>query len=367
MLLWYYSRERKAMAKTQDWKKFLKADPTNWLLEESDPGVRYLALRDIVDADEKEVKAARRKAHREGPIAVILDNMNPDGNWMQSKNVYANKCRGPVWSVISLAELGARVEEDKRVGVACDHIIKNSLLKSGQFSPGLKPSDMGLCLQGNMLISLPALGCRDKRLDAAFEYSARRVTGEGLSSKVNPEGLAAGKGISGPFRYINYKMSTEFHCRTNKGLPCGWAASKVTLALANLPRERKTDIIERALKIGVDFFLSGDPSKAEFPGHRLGTPDTRWWAFRFPSFWGADILQIAEALTKLGYSGDPRLANTLKLILSKQDENGRWPLDWVDQSHKMWVKYGTAGKPNKWVTLRALRVLKQAAQSKTRK
>jgi hypothetical protein len=63
------------MAKQPDCKKALKADPTDWLLEESDPGVRYLALRDIVEADEKEIKAARRKAHREGPIAVILDNM----------------------------------------------------------------------------------------------------------------------------------------------------------------------------------------------------------------------------------------------------------------------------------------------------
>jgi hypothetical protein len=209
----------------QNWKKLLKADPTDWLLEESDPGVRYLALRDIVDADEKEVKSARTKAHREGPIAVILDNMNPDGNWMQSKNVYANKCRGPVWSVISLAELGASVEEDKRVGVAGDYIIKNSLLKSGQFSPRLIPNGMGLCLQGNMLISLPDLGCRDKRLDTAYEYTARRVTGEGLPHKVNLEGLPAAEGVPGPFRYIHYPRKLQFACRTNKGF-CQFTSRK---------------------------------------------------------------------------------------------------------------------------------------------
>jgi len=62
-----------------NWRKQLRADPADWLLEESDPGVRYLALRDIVDAGEKEVKEARQKAHREGPIATILDNMNPEG------------------------------------------------------------------------------------------------------------------------------------------------------------------------------------------------------------------------------------------------------------------------------------------------
>jgi len=346
----------------QNWKTLLKADPTDWLLEESDPGVRYLVLRDIVDTDEKEVNAARTKAHREGPIAVILDNMNPDGNWMQSKNVYANKCRGPVWSVISLAELGATVEVDKRVGVACDYIIKNSLLKSGQFSERLIPNNMGLCLQGNMLISLTALGCKDRRLETAYDYAARRVTGEGLPRKFTFEGLPATEGVTGPFRYVSYPLKEPFACRTNKGLPCGWAAAKVLLAFANLPEEKRTEQINKAIDIGVNFFLSGDPSKAEFPGHRTGAPDIRWWQFRFPSFWGADILQIAEALTKLGYGQDPRLANTIGLILSKQNEQGRWPLEWIDHSHKMWVKYGTLNQPNKWVTLRALRVLKRAVE-----
>jgi hypothetical protein len=62
--------------KQQDWKKVVNADPTDWLLEPDDPGVRYLALRDIVEASENEIKEARVKAHREGLIARILSEMN---------------------------------------------------------------------------------------------------------------------------------------------------------------------------------------------------------------------------------------------------------------------------------------------------
>jgi len=51
------------MENQQDWKKVLKADPTDWLLEPDDPGVRCLALRDIAEAGENEIKAARREAH----------------------------------------------------------------------------------------------------------------------------------------------------------------------------------------------------------------------------------------------------------------------------------------------------------------
>jgi hypothetical protein len=316
-------------------------------------------LRDIVEADEKEIKEARQKAHREGPIATILDNMNPEGYWIKPGNVYANKCRGTVWSVISLAELGASVDENKQVSTACNYLLDHSLLKSGQFSPGLKPSNMGLCLQGNMLLSLMDLGYRDNRLDTTYEWTARMVTGEDVPQKVNPEGLAPGEGVPGPFRYLKY-TGPQFACRTNADMPCGWAGVKVMMAFSRLPVARPVGIIKRAIEIGVDFFLNNNPAEAGFPGHRTGVPDKRWWEFRFPSFWGADILQIAEAFTALGYGSDPRLADTFDLILSKQDEDGRWPMEYVDYTHKMWVKYGSKNKPNKWVTLRALRVLKKA-------
>ncbi len=75
------------MNKRPDWKKLLKADPTDWLLEPEDPAVRYVALRDVVDADTKDVKAARQKAHREGPIPKILKNMDPEGWWVHPGNV----------------------------------------------------------------------------------------------------------------------------------------------------------------------------------------------------------------------------------------------------------------------------------------
>jgi hypothetical protein len=271
-----------------------------------------------------------------------------------------------VWSLISLAELGASMKEDKRVGTACAYYLAHALAKGGQFTPAGGPASTADCLQGNMLLSLMDLGCRDKRLDTAYEWMARTVTYKDMPRKINRDGLAPADGVPGPFRYLD-RFGPLFACRTNSDLPCSWAAVKVMMAFSRLPIERRTDLIKRAIDIGVDFFLTGDPSTADFPGHRIGVPDPRWWQFRFPSFWGADILQIAEAFTALGYGADPRLSNTFNLIREKQDENGRWLMEFVDNSHKMWVKYGVKGKPNKWVTLRAMRVLKHAAQSKTKK
>ena len=53
------------------------------------------------------------------------------------------------------------------------------------------------CFQGNMLTSLMDLGCKDERLDPAYEWTARTVTGEDLPAKVTREGLAAADSSSG--------------------------------------------------------------------------------------------------------------------------------------------------------------------------
>jgi hypothetical protein len=348
------------MEKQQDWKKILKADPTNWLLEPDDPGIRYLALRDIVEAGEEEIQTARRKAHREGPIARILDNMNPAGYWVRPGHVYVPKCQGTVWSIISLAQLGASIEEDKRIETACTYLLDHAMAKGGQFSDTGEASKTFNCLQGNLLTSLMDLGCQDNRLDVAYEWTAQTVTGEGLPLKVTSEGLVTADSSTTKLRPFSHVTGPLFACRgTNH---CAWAGAKVMLAFSRLPVERRSGLINRAIDAGVRYFFSADPATADFPGEMAPVPDPRWWKFHFPVI-GLDLLQVAEALTALGYGSDSRLANTLDLIRRKQDEHGRWLLEKnYGYSHKWWVEYGSLRKPNKWVTLRALRVLKRAEQ-----
>ena len=76
-------------------------------------------------------------------------------------------------------------------------------------------------------------------------------------------------------------------------------------------------------------------------------------------FYVADILQVVEALAALGYGHDPRLANALALIRAKADADGRWPLEY-HYNGKMAgdVAFGRKGQANKWVTIRALRAIR---------
>ena len=129
------------------------------------------------------------------------------------------------------------------------------------------------------------------------------------------------------------------------------------LALGACPAEYHTSLVERAVQAGIEFLLGTDPATADYPHGYADKPSGNWWKFGFPVFCVTDILQVAEALVPLGYGADPRLAGALSLVRDKQDEQGRWLLEY-DDAGKTWVEFGVKKQLNKWVTLRALRVLK---------
>jgi len=245
------------------------------------------------------------------------------------------------------------VKEDKRIKLACKYYLDHALNPGGQISAMTNNAPSGTidCLQGNMLWSLMTLGYEDKRMDSAYEWMARTLTGEGVAPITDKHA---------PVRYYGYKCGPTFACGASNKLPCAWGGVKVMLAFARLPVQKRSALIKRAIRQGVDFFFSVDPSTAKYPNGWAEKPSGNWWKFGFPVFYVTDILQIAEALVGLGYGRDPRLASTLELVRSKQDDAGRWPLE-HNYDGKTWMRFGKMKEPNPWVTLRALRVLKAAS------
>jgi len=277
--------------------------------------------------------------------------MNPKGYWSRPGAGYNPKYFSTDWSLITLAQLGASVALDERIGRACAYLLEKGMTPQGQFTINGAPSGTIDCLQGNMCAALMTLGYEDPRLVLAYEWMARTVTGEGLALNSEPDAAR---------RFYAYKCGPNFACGANGKLPCAWGAAKVMLAFAALPAGQRTPLIERAILQGVDFLLGTDPARADYPTRTGDKPSRNWWKFGFPVFYVTDLLQIVEALVGLGYSADPRLANALELVRSKQDAEGRWALEY-DYSGKTWVDFGPQKEPNPWVTLRALRVLKNAA------
>ena len=67
----------------ESWKSLLRADPTDWLLEESDPSVRYFTLRWLLDRpeDDQEVISASRSIAESEPVRRLLGGQKPEGYW----------------------------------------------------------------------------------------------------------------------------------------------------------------------------------------------------------------------------------------------------------------------------------------------
>jgi hypothetical protein len=137
---------------------------------------------------------------------------------------------------------------------------------------------------------------------------------------------------------------------------------KVLRALARIPRAERSQIVEQALETAVDFLFGVDPSTAAYPAGYSDKPSRSWFKFGFPVFYVTDVLQIVEALTEAGWGGDPRLEATYELLLSKQDEMGRWSMEYSYKGKTLFDSE-ERGQPSKWVTFRALRVLKGRERS----
>jgi hypothetical protein len=340
----------------QEWLRALNEDPLPWLLEPDphNPGVRLFALTDLLDrpVDDPEVLEARRSVMSTGPVPIILGAQEAGGYWVEPGPGYRPKYRSTVWSVIMLAQLGAD-GGDPRVRQAGEHILKHSIARTGAFSMTGTPSGAILCLAGNLGAALLDLGWQgDERLHGALEWLAKAVTGQGIAPTEEKDA---------PVRFLKSgTCGPGFCCSGNNKLPCAWGAVKVMLAFSKLPETSRTSLIQEAVEAGLQFLLSRDPAVADYPMGWSTKPSRSWFQFGFPVFYVTDVLQNLEVLTTLGYGADPCLAGALGLVLGKQDAQGRWKMEYT-YNGKTWVDIEEKKKPSKWVTLRALRVLKRSA------
>lgn len=325
----------------------------DWLLEEDagNPGVRYFALRDLagLGADDHQLIAAGEAVMNSGPVPVILANQQPDGTWI--KPGYLPKYRGTMWSFIFLAQLGA-AGSDPRIRRTAEHLFGYATAEHGGLSADGNNSGLIHCLQGNLCAALLDFGYEDDpRLVRALDWLARSITGDGIAP--NTEKTA-------PLHYLRSGNSAPgFVCSANYQQPCAWGAIKALLALSKVPARRRDARMAEAIELGVELLFSGEPALADYPRAEGTKPNRSWFKFGYPIGYVADVLQNLEVLAALGYGSDPRLENGIELVLRKQDANGRWPLEYT-YNGKTWVDVEKKGLPSKWVTLRALRVLKAA-------
>lgn len=340
------------------WQEQLNGNSLEWLLEPDpdNPGPRYFALIDLVGLppEHPDVIQARQAVQHSGPVPRILAAQDPGGFWVNPGPGYGPKYTGTVWQVIFLAQLGAD-GSNPQVKRGCDYVLDHTLSPYGGISMDATNAGMIHCLQGNLIAALIDLGwLGDPRFEKALDWMARSITGLGIAISSEKDA---------PVRYYRSGNSgPNFLCSANNHLPCAWGAVKAASGLSKIPEERREPKIHMAIETAKNFLLSSNPAEANYPSPYTGKPNRSWFQFGYPIGYVTDVLQNLEVLSALGCADEPGVLTGMEYILNKQDRNGRWKMEYT-YNGKTWAEIENKGDPSKWVTLRALRVIRQIRTS----
>jgi hypothetical protein len=132
-------------------------------------------------------------------------------------------------------------------------------------------------------------------------------------------------------------------------------------ALSEVPQSERSLEVKLAIERGAEFLLMHRLYKADHHGFKVIKGP--WARFGFPWFHGYDVLRGLSVLTKLGYIDDDRLVDAVTLVIQKRQPDGKWLLE-TAPTGRMQANIEAAGKPSKWITLDALRVLKRLQKTR---
>jgi hypothetical protein len=315
-----------------------------WLLEEDQPSVRYLALTRLLGTRESDsdVRDARTQIPKVGWAAEILARRDPAGWWTREKSLYSPKYLATNWNLLALSELGA-TRATAEVRASCELWMDRSPLKGGGVG-GNSNGNGHHCYTGNMARALIQFGYGDDpKIRKALDW---------LVTTAHPKGgwtcFSYGDGPS-PGRTLD-----------------SWEALS---AFAVYPRSKWTPAMKAVVERGAEFYLDREL-------HRQGARYDPWYRYHWPIHYYYDLLVGLDVLTALGYGEDPRLEFALTHLRKKQRPDGRWNLDAVHpdvgptaarryeehpQARPTPLSFETVGRPSKMITLRALTVLSRVS------
>ena len=333
-----------------NWETVNRPDVIAWLLEEEDPSVWYFTLKDLLDKPEDgaEVQAARQEIMLRGLAPEFLARQREAAYQKAYPSFYTNKYQGLVWSLIVLAELGAQT--NPQIQEQCEYLLCNSQeLQDGGFSMhaaaktgGGRISEVIPCLTGNLVWCLIRFGyLDDPRLQRGIGWLTRYMRfndGTLLEPQLQP--------------YDHYETCWGPHT-------CHMGVVKALKALGAIPPERRTPEIKNTIGRAAEFLLIHHIYKRSHDLKKVSKPG--WLKFGFPLMYQTDVLEILDIMTALGIR-DSRMEDAVAVVAAKQDAAGIWTLENAYGSDRLLVPFGQAQAPSKWITLRAMRVLKRYSQ-----
>jgi hypothetical protein len=301
-------------------------------LLDSDPSVRWQALRDLTDAPAEEIAAERAGVGAEGAGGRLLALQGADGRWGGA--AWNRGWNSTMHVLMLLRDMGLDPASDqarRAVGLVRDRVTWQ----------GCGPPEC----DGNPFFAGEVEPCINGQVAAVGAYFGQDVRGivDRLLSEQLPDG--------------------GWNCEAANGSTRSSFNTTICVLEALLEHEQAggggPEVTEARL-LGQEYILDRRLFRRRSTGEvieRDRKGDAVWTRFAFPTWWRYDVLRGLEYLRRAGVSHDERVAEAIDLVLSKRDGDGRWPLD-TRYPGVMPVKIDEAeGRQSRWNTLRALRVL----------
>lgn len=307
----------------------------DWLLE-SDPSIRWQVLRDLTDAPEDDVSRERSRVAESGWGRRLLD-LQSDGQWAggacfpgadwRAPKPIAGDPNGQPWvatlpTLRLLRRLGVDPSHaDVRAAVdgvreRCRWEYDNEPFFEGEVEP---------CINGGTVEVGAYFG---QQVDPVVD----RLLGEQLADG-------------------------GWNCEAENGSTRSSFHTTICVLEGLLEYQRAGGAIQvfQARQRGEQFLLSRSLMRRASTGEII---DEDWLRFSFPVQWHYDVLRALDYFRDAGEDPDSRVEEAVELTRDKRQDDGSWLLENTHPGLVHFEMEDGDGRPSRWNTLRALRVLR---------
>ncbi|HLH18294.1 MAG TPA: hypothetical protein VKX45_13820 [Bryobacteraceae bacterium] len=312
----------------------------DWVLD-SDPAIRWQAMRDLAEAAPEAIAAERARIATEGWGARLLALQGDDGQWeggalfparrpgrVDGKWPGGQPWTATAYSLVLLRDLGIDPHCDAmRRAVA--QVRENCRWEhAGQpfFSGEVEP-----CINGMVVV-----------LGSYFGQDVDAVVARLIEEQLEDGGWNC--------EAENGSVHSSFHTtiRVLEGLLAYERAKGGGAAECRAARRR-----------GKEYLLERKLFRRKSTG---AVVNPAWLEFSFPARWHYDVLRALDYFREAGDPPDPRMDEAIGLLRAKRQPEGFWLLENTHPGAVHFALEDGDGKPSRWNTLRALRILRWYGQ-----
>ncbi len=297
-----------------------------WLLD-SDPAIRWQVMRDLTNERAEVVAAERSRVAGEGWGARLFTLQAPKGQWGDS--TYMRTWTSTAWTLSLLREMGLD-PESAPARRAVTLVRENTRWEHDSepfFSGEVEPCINGLAV---------ALG-------AYFRQNVQDIVDRLLGEQLSDGG---------------------WNCEAERGSTRSSFSTTIDVLEGLLEHERATGgtaEARTARQKAEEYLLERRMFRRLSTGEVV---DDSWTLFSHPTWYYYDVLRGLDYLRASGVVPDERVAEAVGLVEKRRGEDGRWPLQNPHPGELHFAMDEGEGKPSRWNTLRAMRVLRWYEQAR---